>query len=214
MIELENTNGKRVSSEIAGIFLSGNERSQPEGMDSVNRIENQIFIDNISYPDLFEMEGYAKVAVYCKNPEQLSLLEEELNKYLSDKADSTTSDTLYQQMALPLEQVTRAAKLMLALTLLAGTVIVSLLLCMWMRTRQKETAIFISIGKSKSSIFLQVFMESFLVFALAVPGSCCLGNFMAGILQGFLTESGTTDTSLEVLLQLSHSGKSCGFFQN
>ena len=192
--------------EIVGIFLSGNESKQPEGMDSVNRIENQIFIDNISYSDLFETDGYAKVAVYCKNPEQLNVLEEELNKYLSDKADSTTSDTLYQQMALPLEQINRAAKLMLALTLLAGTVIVSLLLCMWMRTRQKEIAIFISIGKSKASIFLQVFMESFFVFAFAVLGSCCLGNFMAGILQGFLTESGTTDISLEVLLQFKDIG--------
>ena len=141
-------------------------------MNSVNRIENQIFIDNISYWDLFGMEGYAKVAVYCKNPEQLNVLEEKLNKYLSGKADATTSDTLYQQMALPLEQITRVAKLMLALILLAGTTVVSLLLCMWMRTRQRETAIFISIGKPKASIFLQVFLESFLVFALAVLGSC------------------------------------------
>ncbi len=201
LIELGNANGKRVSLEIVGIFLSGSESKQPEGMDAVNRIENQIFIDNNSYSNLFGMDGYAKVAVYCKNPEQLSLLEEELNNYLSDKADSTTSDTLYQQMALPLEQITRAAKLMLALTLLAGTVIVSLLLCMWMRTRQKEAAIYISIGKSKGSIFLQVFLESFLVFALAVLGSCGLGSFMAGILQGFLTDSGTTGISLEVLLQ-------------
>lgn len=201
LIELGNANGKRVSLEIVGIFLSGSESKQPEGMDSVNRIENQIFIDNSSYSDLFGMDGYAKVAVYCKNPEQLHALEETLDKYLSDKADATTSDTLYQQMALPLEQITRVAKLMLALTLLAGTTVVSLLLCMWMRTRQREAAIFISIGKSKSSIFLQVFLESFLVFALAVLGSCCLGNFMAGILQGFLTDSGTTGISLEALLQ-------------
>ena len=202
MVELENANGTRVSLEIVGIFLSGKESKQPEGMDAVNRIENQIFIDNISYSDLFEMDGYDKVAVYCKNPEQLSVLEEELNNYLSDKADATTSDTLYKQMALPLEQITRAAKLMLILTLMAGTAIVSLLLCMWMRTRQREAAIFISIGKSKASIFLQVFLESFLVFALAVLGSCGLGNFMAGILQGFLTDSGTTDISLKVLLRL------------
>ncbi len=201
LIELENANGKRVSLEIVGIFLSGNESKQPEGMASVNRIENRIFIDNISYSALFETDGYAKVAVYCKNPEQLSLLEEELSKYLSDKADSTTSDALYKQMALPLEQITRVAKLMLILTLMAGTAIVSLLLCMWMRTRQRETAIFISIGKSKASIFLQVFLESFLVFALAVLCSCGLGNFMAGILQSFLTDSETTEISLEVLLQ-------------
>ena len=201
LIELGSANGKRASLEIVGIFLSGSESKQPDGMESVNRIENQIFIDNVSYSDLFEMDGFTKVAVYCKNPEQLSLLEEELNKYLSDKADSTTSDTLYQQMALPLEQITRVAKLMLALTLLAGTTVVSLLLCMWMRTRQRETAIFISIGKSKASIFLQVFLESFLVFALAVLGSCCLGNFMAGTLRGFLTDSETTGISLDVLLR-------------
>ena len=201
LIELGGANGKRASLEIVGIFLSGSESKQPEGMDSVNRIENQIFIDNSSYSDLFAMDGYAKVAVICKNPEQLSLLEEELNKYLSDKADSTTSDTLYQQMALPLEQITRVAKLMLALTLLAGTTVVSLLLCMWMRTRQREAAIFISIGKSKASIFLQIFLESFLVFALAVLGSCCLGNFMAGTLQGFLTDSETTDITLDILLR-------------
>ena len=201
LIELGSANGKRASLEIVGIFLSGSESKQPDGMESVNRIENQIFIDNVSYSDLFEMDGFTKVAVYCKNPEQLSVLEQELNKYLSDKADSTTSDTLYQQMALPLEQITRVAKLMLALTLLAGTIVVSLLLCMWMRTRQRETAIFISIGKSKASIFLQVFLESFLVFALAVLGSCCLGNFMAGTLQGFLTDSETTEISLDVLLR-------------
>ena len=201
LIELGSANGKRASLEIVGIFLSGSESKQPDGMESVNRIENQIFIDNVSYSDLFEMDGFTKVAVYCKNPEQLSVLEQELNKYLSDKADSTTSDTLYQQMALPLEQITRVAKLMLALTLLAGTTVVSLLLCMWMRTRQRESAIFISIGKSKASIFLQIFLESFLVFALAVLGSCCLGNFMAGILQGFLTDSETTDITLDILLR-------------
>ena len=211
LIELENANGKQVSLKIAGIFLSGNESKQPDGMESVNRIENQIFIDNVSYSELFELDGYTKVAVYCKIPEQLSVLEQELNKYLSDKADATTSDTLYKQMALPLEQIIRAAKLMLALTLLAGTAIVSLLLCMWMRTRQRETAIFISIGKSKASIFLQVFLESFLVFALAVVGSCSLGNFMAGVLQGFLADSKTTDISLELFLQFKDIGILAGF---
>lgn len=206
LIELENANGKRVSLKIAGIFLSGNESKQPDGMDAVNRIENQIFVDNVSYSDLFEIDGYSKVAVYCKDPEQLSALEEKLNKQLSDKADAASSDTLYQQMALPLEQITRAAKLMLALTLMAGTAIVSLLLCMWMRTRQREAAIFISIGRTKASIFLQVFLESFLVFALAVFGSCSLGNFMAGVLRGILTNSETTEISLEVLLQFKDVG--------
>lgn len=210
-IELETADGRRAALKIVGIFLSGNESKQPEGMDSVNRIENQMFIDHNSYSDLFEMDGYTKVAVYCKNPEQLSVLEEKLSKNLFDKADLASSDTLYKQMALPLEQIARAAKFMLALTLIAGTAVVSLLLCMWMRTRQRETAVFVSIGKSKASIFLQVFLESFSVFALAVFGSCGLGNFMAGLLQGFLTDSETTDISLEVLLRFKDAGVLAGW---
>ena len=47
-IELENDNGEMISVSIIGIFLSGSERKQTEKMDSVNRIENQLFIDRKS----------------------------------------------------------------------------------------------------------------------------------------------------------------------
>ncbi len=129
------------------------------------------------------------------------MMEEQLRSVLSEKVSFTSSDTLYRQMALPLEQITRVANLMLVLTLITGIVIVSLLLCMWMRTRQKEAAIFTSIGKSKYSIFLQVFLESFLVFMVSVIGACGLGSLMAGFLQKALTHSETTEISLNVFLQ-------------
>ncbi|MCI8513846.1 MAG: ABC transporter permease [Lachnospiraceae bacterium] len=202
MIELENGEGKRASFRIVGIFLSGNESKQPQGMVSVNRIENQIFTDNVSYANLSGTNAYTRLSVYCKNPEQLHTLEKNLNEMLSDKADSTTSDTLYRQMVLPLEQIARAARLMLILTLLTGTAIVSFLLCMWMRTRQKEAAVFISLGKSKTDIFLQIFLEAFFVFALSILGACGLGNLMAGVLQNILANSETTGGSFAVLLQL------------
>lgn len=200
-IMVENADGKTVSLQIIGLFLSGSERKQTENMDSVDRIENQIFVDNESYSQLSGDIGYYKVSVYCKNPQQLSTLEEQLRSVFSEKVSFTSSDTLYRQMALPLEQITRVANLMLVLTLITGVVIVSLLLCMWMRTRQKEAAIFISIGKSKSSIFLQVLSESFLVFMVAVIGACGLGSLMAGFLQKALTHSETSEVSLHVFLQ-------------
>ncbi len=200
-IELENDNGEMISVPIIGIFLSGSERKQTEKMDSVNRIENQLFIDNESYAQFGRNAGYYKVSVYSKNPQQLSMLEEHLRSIFSENVSFTSSDTLYRQMALPLEQITRAANLMLALTLITGIAIVSLLLCMWMRTRQKEAAIFISIGKSKYSIFLQVFLESFLVFITSVIGACGLGSIMAKFLQSVLTYSEETKVSLHVFLQ-------------
>lgn len=200
-IKIENAEGKIISLKIVGLFLSGSERKQTEKMDSVNRIENQIFVDNESYSQFLGNTGYYKVSVYCKNPEQLSMMEEQLRSVLSEKVSFTSSDTLYRQMVLPLEQITRVVNLMLVLTLITGIVIVSLLLCMWMRTRQKEAAIFISIGKSKYSIFLQVFLESFLVFLVSIIGACGLGSLMAGLLQKVLTHSETTEVSLNVFLQ-------------
>ena len=200
-IKIENAEGKIISLKIVGLFLAGSERKQTEKMNSADRIENQIFVDNESYSQFLGNTGYYKVSVYCKNPEQLSMMEEQLRSVLSEKVSFTSSDTLYRQMALPLEQITRVANLMLVLTLITGIVIVSLLLCMCMRTRQKEAAIFTSIGKSKYSIFLQVFLESFLVFMVSVIGACGLGSLMAGFLQKALTHSETTEISLNVFLQ-------------
>lgn len=200
-IKIENAEGKIISLKIVGLFLSGSERKQTDKMDSVDRIENQIFIDNKSHSQFLGNTGYYKVSVYCKNPEQLSMMEEQLRSVLSEKVSFTSSDTLYRQMMLPLEQITRVVNLMLVLTLITGIVIVSLLLCMWMRTRQKEAAIFISIGKSKYNIFLQVFLESFLVFMISTIGACGLGSLMAGLLQKVLTHSETTEVSLNVFLQ-------------
>ena len=200
-IKIENAEGKIISLKIVGLFLAGSERKQTEKMNSADRIENQIFVDNESYSQFLGNTGYYKVSVYCKNPEQLSMMEEQLRSVLSEKVSFTSSDTLYRQMALPLEQITRVANLMLVLTLITGIVIVSLLLCMWMRTRKKEAAIFTSIGKSKYSIFLQVFLESFLVFMVSVIGACGLGSLMAGFLQKALTHSETTEISLNVFLQ-------------
>lgn len=200
-IKIENAEGKIISLKIVGLFLAGSERKQTEKMNSADRIENQIFVDNESYSQFLGNTGYYKVSVYCKNPEQLSMMEEQLRSVLSEKVSFTSSDTLYRQMALPLEQITKVANLMLVLTLITGIVIVSLLLCMWMRTRQKEAAIFTSIGKSKYSIFLQVFLESFLVFMVSVIGACGLGSLMAGFLQKALTHSETTEISLNVFLQ-------------
>lgn len=200
-IKIENAEGRMISLKITGLFLSGSERKQTEKMDSADRIENQIFTDNESFSQLLGNTGYYKVSVYCKNPKQLSMIEEQLRSVLSEKVSYTSSDTLYRQMALPLDQITRAANLMLVLTLITGIVTVSLLLCMWMRTRQKEAAIFTSIGKSKYSIFLQVFLESFLVFMVSITGACGLGSLMAGLLQKVLTHSQTTEISMHVVLQ-------------
>lgn len=141
-IELSTENGTKVSVQIIGIFMSaGNvEKDQPTETTAVNRIENQVFIDNSTYKELFKEAEFEKLCVYSKRPEKLDVLETSLQKIFGNDVELSTSDTLYQQMSAPLEQISKVANLMLVLTLVTGTVVVSLLLCMWMRTRQKEVA--------------------------------------------------------------------------
>ena len=184
--------------KIIGVFVAGSERNQMDTLPAVSRIENQIFIDNESYTWLADNAGYHKIAVYTKNPNQIDVLVQELESFLGNRVEITTADILYRQLEVPLNRIVRVMKLMLIFTLAAGVTITSLLLCMWMRSRKREIAVFISMGKRKTDIFMQVFMETAAVFCLAVFGACVIGSGMAGIMKKLLMEENTA-----VLLSVS-----------
>ena len=175
-LSFEAESGKTVTVKVIGEYLTGNESQQENTTLAVYRMENQIYIDNTAYVELFDGSGFYKVSAYTGQPELLDTLAESIQGVLRDKADVTTSDALYQQMKAPLTQITRVVSLMRLLTFFTGTVIVSLLLCMWMRSRQKEMAVFISIGEQKIIIFLQALLEAAVVFLIALIGSCGLGS--------------------------------------
>ena len=197
-IKVKIETGGVISVKIIGVFIAGSERSQMDTLPAVNRIENQIFIDNQSRMGVFDNVGYHKIAVYAKNPDQMDVLVRQLEEFLGNRVEITTSDMLYRQLEVPLNRIVRVMKLMLIFTLAAGVTITSLLLCMWMRSRKKEIAVFISMGKRKTDIFMQVFMETAAVFCLSVFGACVIGSGMAGIMKELLMEENTA-----VLLSVS-----------
>ena len=193
-------NGSVISVKIIGVFVAGSERNQMDTLPAVNRVENQIFVDNESYLGLFDHAGYPKIAVYTKNPDQIDVLVRELEEFLGDRVEITTADMLYRQLEVPLNRISRVMKLMLLFALAAGVTITSLLLCMWMRSRKREIAVFISMGKRKTDIFMQVFMETAAVFCLSVFGACAIGSGMAGMIKKLLMEETAADL-LSVSLQ-------------
>ena len=201
-ISLEAEEGKTVTVEIIGEYLAGNENRQEKSTLAVYRVENQIYIDNTAYLELFG-DGFYKVSAYTGQPDLLGSLAGEVQDILQDKAEVTTSDALYQQMKAPLTQITRVVELMRMLTFITGTVIVSLLLCMWMRSRQKEMAVFLSMGEQKFTIFLQALLEAAVLFLIAMGGACGFGWLAAEGLQSMLFTSMTQDISLQVSLQFA-----------
>ena len=201
-ISFETENGKTVTVKVIGEYLAGNESRQDKSTLAVYRVENQIYIDNTAYLELFG-DGFYKVSAYTGQPDLLGSLAGEVQDILQDKAEVTTSDALYQQMKAPLTQITRVVELMRMLTFITGTVIVSLLLCMWMRSRQKEMAVFLSMGERKFNIFLQALLEAAVLFLITMAGACTLGLLAAKALQSILLTSVTTDISLDVSLQFA-----------
>ncbi len=198
---LETEKGGSVAVTVIGKYFAGNESRQEDAALAVYRVENQIYVDNAAYQELFGGSGFYKIAAYTGQPGQLSALAEKIRGILKEKADITTSDALYQQMKAPLTQITRAVALMRLLAFVTGTALVSLLLCMWMRSRQKEMAIFISLGEPRYVLFLQALMEAAAVFFLALLGAGVLGRLAAGRLQGLLTAASETGLSLQVSLE-------------
>lgn len=197
-MEVGTETGSVINVKIIGVFVAGSERNQMDTLPAVNRIENQIFIDNESYTGLSDNAGYRKIAVYTKNPDQIDVLVQELKDFLGSRVEITTADILYRQLEVPLNRIVRVMKFMLVFTLAAGVTITSILLCMWMRSRKREIAVFISMGKKKTDIFMQVFMETAAVFCLSVFGACVIGSGMAGIMKELLMEENTA-----VLLSVS-----------
>ena len=197
-MEVGTETGSVINVKIIGVFVAGSERNQMDTLPAVNRIENQIFIDNESYTGLFDNAGYRKIAVYTKKPDQVDVLVQELKDFLGSRAEIATADILYRQLEVPLNRIVRVMKFMLVFTLAAGVTITSILLCMWMRSRKREIAVFISMGKKKTDIFMQVFMETAAVFCLSVFGACVIGSGMAGIMKELLMKENTA-----VLLSVS-----------
>ncbi len=197
-MEVGTETGSVINVKIIGVFVAGSERNQMDTLPAVNRIENQIFIDNESYTGLSDNAGYRKIAVYTKKPDQIDVLVQELKDFLGSRVEITTADILYRQLEVPLNRIVRVMKLMLVFTLAAGVTITSILLCMWMRSRKREIAVFISMGKRKTDILMQVFMETAAVFCLSVFGACVIGSGMAGIMKELLMKENTA-----VLLSVS-----------
>ena len=198
---LENEEGKKTTVEIIGEYLAGNETRQEKETLALYRQENQIYIDNTAYLELFGEKGFYKLSAYVSQPELLDSLAGEIQEIVGEKAEVTTSDTLYQQMKAPLTQITRVVSLMRLLAFVTGTAVVSLLLCMWMRSRQKEMAVFLSMGEGKSVVFWQALLESAVVFLIALLGACALGAAAAGWMQKLLLATVDTGASLTVTLQ-------------
>jgi putative ABC transport system permease protein len=169
--------GDRISEDflIVGFFLSGTERQQTDKVDTVNRIENQIYGMNDAWQNTEGM-SLTKIVCYVKEPELLSELADELEVQYGESAYVKADDNTYQKIKLSVKQTDRITLLVLSITLVTGCIVTGLLLSMWMRGRKTEIAVYISLGMNKGNIFLQMELEEMILYVLSFGVSTVLVN--------------------------------------
>ena len=119
-MEVGTETGSVINVKIIGVFVAGSERNQMDTLPAVNRIENQIFIDNESYTGLFDNAGYRKIAVYTKKPDQIDVLVQELKDFLGSRVEINTADILYRQLEVPLNRIVPVSYTHLTLPTILG----------------------------------------------------------------------------------------------
>lgn len=151
--------------KIVGIFMSNDEENQPKMIASKDRIENQIYISQELMNKINDNPVYTEVYAYVDNPDLIQTMQTKVSDICKGYV-VTNTDTLYQQIKIPIDQVQRIASLIQIITIITSCVITTLILSMWIRARYKEMAVMISLGISKFQIYLQTFLESFILFII------------------------------------------------
>ena len=174
---------ENLSAKVTGFYLTGNERQQTKNVSTINRMENQIYT-SISFATKMGADSYERIIAYVDDPELLSETADNIGEALGDKVSTSTQDTMYQKMKISIMQVERVTMLIFVLTVITSIFVVGMLLCMWMRNRKVEIAVFISLGISKAEVFLQMIVE--IIFVYSISNILSAGIF--GILTPLLSE--------------------------
>jgi len=130
------------------------------------------------------MQRYEKIIAYVNNPEQLSETADLIGNTLGEGIGISTQDTMYQKMKFSIMQIERVTKLVFGLTVMTSIFVVGMLLCMWMRNRKVEIAVFISLGIPKLEVFLQMMTEIVCIYSL----SCMMSAGVFRAIMPFLSE--------------------------
>ncbi|MDR2492332.1 MAG: FtsX-like permease family protein [Coriobacteriales bacterium] len=117
---------------------------------------------------------------YLKEPGMLEAFEQEVRaKGLSDEFNVTTNSALYEQVVGPVEAMKGIVLTFMAVVLVFGAVIMSLLSSMAMRERKYEIGVLRAMGMKKGTVSLGLWSEMLMVTGVCLVAGLVIGAFAA-----------------------------------
>lgn len=213
------TNG--VDVKIIGIFDILIEQSDKETLAPYELYENQIFYDMTSLKNLHatwpevmkELEdGYYTADFFVTDPKKLESIMSEVSNIPSINWNNfalVPNDAVSQISSSSMSNVESLIVTMIAVVIVISMVIISLILCMWMRSRQHEAGILMANGISKFSIVSQYIIEivfiAIVAFAVAYVISTPVASTVGKLIDANI-ENGVVHISMKNFMLVGGSG--------
>ena len=185
--------------EIVGIF-DGTEGTSGNALTVDEIPANCGYVDYAGIQDIFKDDydnGYSQLTIYVEDPVNIQNVYDRISDLpeLNGKTLKLTIDTdEYDAVSTPLESLQKLVNTTIVIISVVSVVILTLLLTIWIRGRKKEIGILLSIGKSKSNILSQIFLETFTVAVFSFVASIPFSNLIAEKTGAFLVSRVTAGT--------------------
>ena len=180
--------------QVIGIYEILKPDSLFESIVTYEKLENQIFIDIDTLQNLFgDMPvGFYEVVFTVNDPAQLDSMMSEVKglSAIDWRAFAVAADNqTYLDAAAPLQKLQALMSSIIWVIVLVSTVILSLILAMWGRSRIHETGILLSVGIGKTEIIGQYLTEVLMIAVVAFGCAYFTSSAVAGqITDGFLQQ--------------------------
>lgn len=161
---------KEMTFKISGIYH--NEDSNAYG-DVFTKTDNLVNEDYAYKPLL---QG----TFFLSNPKDLEAFKKDATQAgLSEYYNVKTDDIAYHAFIKPIEQMTGIANIFLVVVLVLGTTILLLLSMLAIRERKYEIGVLRAMGMKKSSIVLQMLLESMMIMIVCLVLGLLIGSLIA-----------------------------------
>ena len=181
--------------EIIGLF-GGTEGTTKQAITPDGIPANCGYIDINSLDKIYGLTGYDYLDIYTHSPEEAKELMETIKNLPEVKGKTfifnlNTED--FDMVSTPLSSFRSMVDTAVWTITVIGTLIIILFLVLWTRSRKKEIAILLAVGRSKAEIVGQFLTENILIAILSMLASIALSFGLANQIGSFIISKAGED---------------------
>lgn len=174
--------------EIIGLF-GGTEGTTKQAITPDGIPANCGYIDINSLDKIYGLTGYDYLDIYTHSPEEAKELMETIKNLPEVKGKTfifnlNTED--FDMVSTPLSSFGSMVDTAVWTITVIGTLIIVLFLVLWTRSRKKEIAILLAVGRSKAEIVGQFLTENILIAIISMLASIALSFGLANQIGSFI----------------------------